>query len=511
MFNYKIIFRFFSLVFIAWIFFGLSNVFGACTLWTVSPRIWYGVAWNSTNPTTCASITGSWPQRFNNNSVNDTQLQTFLKSYWFTYQTITCGTPSTAAVLVRNLQSNLVSKWCITCVDGKYWEHTQAMLSQCVPDCSADWKKPVNLQGQICDPWYTYDINIWCCVNPCPAPKSLPTNWTCSVANWLTWDWAWCCVLEPKLCNNTFTQSNRDYWVSTTFPSIANQFDKDNCCRKESNVYSKPPLLNNITAFCDFREIDCWLASWSLNDITVNCVNRRSWNSCCADTTCRPTWEPRPSNLPDCDMNVVDREADCGLAPWTLNNTTVSCINLQWNSCCIDTWCRPQLEPKPSLVDCSAETLNPNTCTATWQVWTLSGTSRNCTSCWSWTKSNIDHTKCICDSTQKCCGIQLNTVVPFIWDCIEMSNEESAGNTTRVNALNAFPILMWSLSKMLVTAILIFSFVMIVIWWVLIISWWINESNFKKWKEMIWKVIIWLALLWASWIILRLINPNFFW
>jgi hypothetical protein len=151
-------------------------------------------------------------------------------------------------------------------------------------------------------------------------------------------------------------------------------------------------------------------------------------------------------------------------------------------------------------------------CQNTWQVPQVSTWgSYACQPCWSWTIANADNTKCICDSTQKCCGIQLNTVVPFIWDCIEMSNEESAGNTTRVNALNAFPILMWSLSKMLVTAILIFSFVMIVIWWVLIISWWINESNFKKWKEMIWKVIIWLALLWASWIILRLINPNFFW
>jgi hypothetical protein len=51
---------------------------------------------------------------------------------------------------------------------------------------------------------------------------------------------------------------------------------------------------------------------------------------------------------------------------------------------------------------------------------------------------------------------------------------------------------------------------MVVVWWVMIISWWIDESNFKKWKDIIYKVIMALALLWASWIILRLINPNFF-
>jgi hypothetical protein len=33
---------------------------------------------------------------------------------------------------------------------------------------------------------------------------------------------------------------------------------------------------------------------------------------------------------------------------------------------------------------------------------------------------------------------------------------------------------------------------------------------FDKWKKLVIKVAIWIALLWASWIILHLINPNFF-
>jgi len=190
--------------------------------------------------------------------------------------------------------------------------------------------------------------------------------------------------------------------------------------------------------------------------------------------------------------NVTDREGRCGLAAWTLNDTTVSCVNQNWTDpCCLESSCRTQLwqwQSQPSLQSC-------NDSSAT---------------CWAWKKMNWSW-KCVCDSAQTCCGIQLNTVVPFIWDCIEMSNDPSAGNTTRVNALTAFPILMWWLSKMIITAILIFSFVMIVVWWILIIAWWISQSNYKQWIDIIKKVIIALALLWASWIILRLINPNFFW
>ncbi|MFZ2151355.1 MAG: pilin [Candidatus Absconditicoccaceae bacterium] len=492
MFNHRIIFRFFSLVFIAGIFFGLNNVLGACTLGTESPRIGYGVAGNSTNPTTCASITGSGPQRFNNNSVNDTQLQTFLKSYGFTYQTITCGTPSTAAGLVRNLQSNLVSKGCTTCIDGKYGGHTQAMLSQCVPVCNTtQGKKPVNLQGPICDPGYTHNPNIgcciadcsdpkmpivnsgcatpgWtgdgagCCINPCPDPKTLPTNGSCSVANGLTGDGAGCCIVEPKLCNNTFTQSNRNYWVSTTFPSIASQFDKSNCCWKEANVYSKPPLLSGITTFCDGLT-GC-----------LDPLKSLSGGSCTLHGTTR-----NPNGAGCCK--------ECSNPPIS---GACSGPNKVENNCCVAV---------------------PNQCTGSKaQYGVFSGNSYSCQTCGSGTTSNADHTKCICDSTQKCCGIQLNTVVPFIGDCIEMSNDESAGNTTRVNALNAFPILMGSLSKMLVTAILIFSFVMVVIGGVLITAGGIDPGNAKKGKDIIGKVIVGLALLGASGIILRLINPNFF-
>lgn len=69
---------------------------------------------------------------------------------------------------------------------------------------------------------------------------------------------------------------------------------------------------------------------------------------------------------------------------------------------------------------------------------------------------------------KQCCGIKLNTVVPFIGNCIEMraSNQTydpANPNKTIVNQINAFPILMGGLTKIMVTVILIMSFMMVII------------------------------------------------
>jgi hypothetical protein len=77
---------------------------------------------------------------------------------------------------------------------------------------------------------------------------------------------------------------------------------------------------------------------------------------------------------------------------------------------------------------------------------------------------NADKTKCECKSG--CCGIKLNTNVPWIGRCIEFgntnnldktyTNEYGDGNTTlTVNILNAFPVLMSALGKILLTCILL--------------------------------------------------------
>ncbi len=410
MFNHQTIFRFFSLVFIAWIFFGLSNVLWQCTTGT---NWWYNW-WSMPSPNTCLSVqtNQSSLDRYN----NDQELLDGAKRFIVAYDLLASFDLSCEANNVRAIQNQMQIVWwaCTTCLDWRFWKDTKLKLeNSCSPVCNGT-NKPVNINFQTpCDSWYTLDSYIWCCI-PTPPP-------------W--WN------------NNTWW--NNTWWNNTW-----------------------------------------WNNTW--------------WNN---------PWPGLPSN-------ITWVESQCGLPAWTLNPTTVTCVKNQWGGCCVDSGIRAsisQWQTKPNLSFCPNANTPQNNCTKTWEVGTLSwGTTRSCKQCWSWKMANIDHTKCICDPWQWCCGIQLNTVVPFIWDCIEMSNEESAGNTTRVNPLNAFPRLMWWLSKIIVTAILIFSFVMVVVAWVLITSWGIQQENYKKWLEIIKKVIMALALLWASWIILRLINPNFF-
>lgn len=108
------------------------------------------------------------------------------------------------------------------------------------------------------------------------------------------------------------------------------------------------------------------------------------------------------------------------------------------------------------------------------------------------------------------CGIKLNTVVPFIGDCIQFKWSSDDPDTTVAWPSTAFPLLMGGLSKILVTAILVFSFVLVIVAGVMMTTGGFSESNFSQGKQLLMKVIAGLALLWASGIILKLINPNFF-
>lgn len=105
-----------------------------------------------------------------------------------------------------------------------------------------------------------------------------------------------------------------------------------------------------------------------------------------------------------------------------------------------------------------------------------------------------------------CKPVKLNTNVPFIGNQIETCEGWDPSKTT---IWTAFPRLMWGVSKLLITLILIVWFLMIVVWWVMITASWVYKDG-KKWKELILKVIVWIILLWMSWIILNVINPNFF-
>lgn len=98
--------------------------------------------------------------------------------------------------------------------------------------------------------------------------------------------------------------------------------------------------------------------------------------------------------------------------------------------------------------------------------------------------------------------IQLNTDVPYVTDgsrCIPKSE-----------SWKIFPVLMWWMSKFIVNAILIVSFIMLVAWWMLISVSWFSSWSYNKWKELIMKVVVWIILLWTSSLILYIINPNFF-
>lgn len=154
---------------------------------------------------------------------------------------------------------------------------------------------------------------------------------------------------------------------------------------------------------------------------------------------------------------------------------------------------------------------NPNT-TAWW--WTLT-----CKKPWEEPVGG----KCICvPKAGVCCGIKLNTTVPFIGKCIQMissadekilkdnNKRNISDETLQVTENTAFPRLMLWLTKILVTVILLASFLAIIVAGVMMAASGAKEEWYSQWTKIIGSVIAALALLGASGVILRLINPNFF-
>ena len=183
--------------------------------------------------------------------------------------------------------------------------------------------------------------------------------------------------------------------------------------------------------------------------------------------------------------------------PWT----GTSC-NGAWMACCI---CNQPLTPMPSLPAGQIPTTPP------WLVASCAGRANSHENsfggcdCNTWYK-NVNDVCQPCNKKWVCCGIQLNTSVPFIGKCIEDTTGNVGPDETGVTWNNAFPVLMSSLTQILVTIILILSFVLIVIGGIMIAT-----GNPSWGKKLIIKVVIGIALLGASGVILRLINPNFFW
>lgn len=99
----------------------------------------------------------------------------------------------------------------------------------------------------------------------------------------------------------------------------------------------------------------------------------------------------------------------------------------------------------------------------------------------------------------RCKWILLNTKFPIIWDCIGIEKDG-------VNATNVFPQMVWWLIKLVTSIILVACFILIIV--AGIMRTWDNPAWAKK---ILKKVAITILLLWFSWLILKLINPTFFW
>lgn len=109
--------------------------------------------------------------------------------------------------------------------------------------------------------------------------------------------------------------------------------------------------------------------------------------------------------------------------------------------------------------------------------------------------------------------IMLNISIPFIGRCIKKdpNAKQTSDDTGNSTVGNVFPKLMWGMIRLVMTAIYIIWFLWILVGWFMIAASGADPSLKEKWKSLIIMIIWWLILLWASWVILNLINPNFFW
>ena len=177
---------------------------------------------------------------------------------------------------------------------------------------------------------------------------------------------------------------------------------------------------------------------------------------------------------------------------WSSYVSCMTCASDPSQSSCIANWWTKKFSCEWLFVDkASARICNRNRCVADkWYDATDLADSDNPCNCKYWKNGDGNNV-----------GIPLNTSLPFVGRCVERSSGEAGDDS----ALNAFPTLVSVATRMLVTVILLVSFIMIVVWWV---QW--SSGDAKGGKAKITKVIIGIAMLGMMGAILRLINPNFF-
>lgn len=214
----------------------------------------------------------------------------------------------------------------------------------------------------------------------------------------------------------------------------------------------------------------------------------------------------------DRDAQAAQFNSVCGVSTITASNVTYVEDLGNW-TCCVqsagkDLWTGLPVCTDQQTIDAwSSVPCNVSTSPLNWKAHayvTAVGFSCACTVGYGeYYDPQTKETTCeLCTRDDVCCGIKLNTNVPFIGNCLETKDKNPQSHLTEENA---FPTLMGSLSQILVTAILIISFVLIIIGGIMIAT-----GNPSGGKKLIMKVVVGIALLGASGVILRLINPNFF-
>lgn len=262
-----------------------------------------------------------------------------------------------------------------------------------------------------------------------------------------------------------------------------------------------------------------------LGNYTHAAVTCQDWSTKCDTLDLCDCTQP---DLPDSDawlcntcktLPTADATAKQNCLDDIVNGPGIWISNGQWWMACCDKTCQTCKAQAWSITkyDSFSQKMTCYTTGAWWDqafgnimVWAPCNSPKwwirnwNDCSCPDWTKK-IDNVCEPCNKKWVCCGVELNTSVPFIGKCIEDTTGSVSPDETWVTWDQAFPVLMWSLTKILVTVILILSFVLIVIGGIMIAT-----GDPSGGKKMIIRVVIGIALLGASGVILRLINPNFF-
>ena len=101
------------------------------------------------------------------------------------------------------------------------------------------------------------------------------------------------------------------------------------------------------------------------------------------------------------------------------------------------------------------------------------------------------------EEPEQCNWIKLNTNFPIIWNCI--------GDDSGENEINAFPSMLWALTKIVMSLILVVCFILVIVAWIMRAA-----DKPDPAKKMLKRVAITILLLWFSGVILKLVNPNFF-